>query len=347
MESLQLKTAPNAPQLEQGIESTRSTIDRVNVRSSLLQLGGLALATTLSLSSGCFNPDEKGDEIGETVGSEGLETSSSTGSNEESGESAGESGSSSTETETTESTEESDSSEETETESDSSETEESETTTETEESSSGEMDEFCGVPPVAHWRFDEQGGIVAVDSAPGGNDGLQQNGPMTVAGYKANALDFDGVDDFVQVTDAPELNFGTGDFSMAYSIKTSSDQSGRIINKSYWSQFGGYSSGTVGNTGQFYLTLSDNSEGTTYYSGVAVNDGLWHEIGISVDRDSPTGGEMYVDGVLVKQFDPTEHQGNSSAAQPLYIGKFHGQNGGIAFFDGTLDEVRLYDQACK
>src|ERR1043165_1643059 len=47
-------------------------------------------------------------------------------------------------------------------------------------------------------------------------------------------------------------------------------------------------------------------------SGPDLRDGRFHHVAVSVDRDSPTGGHLYVDGVSIYTFDPTVAQGDLS-----------------------------------
>ena len=49
---------------------------------------------------------------------------------------------------------------------------------------------------VAHWRFDEGSGTVAIDSSGNGNDGTLKGDPQWVAGMYGAALEFDS-DDYV------------------------------------------------------------------------------------------------------------------------------------------------------
>jgi len=58
---------------------------------------------------------------------------------------------------------------------------------------------------VGWWKFDEGAGTTAYDSSIYGNDGTLQNGPQWVNGKLKTALQFDGVDDFVQVPHDPIL----------------------------------------------------------------------------------------------------------------------------------------------
>ena len=53
---------------------------------------------------------------------------------------------------------------------------------------------------VAHWAFDETSGNIAYDSA-GNNDGTLVNGPVWTTGIIDGAIDFDGVNDYVDCGD--------------------------------------------------------------------------------------------------------------------------------------------------
>ena len=59
--------------------------------------------------------------------------------------------------------------------------------------------------PVAHWKLDDGTGPTALDSE-GGHDGTLTNGPAWVAGQLGDALDFDGADDYVDLTSDAELD---------------------------------------------------------------------------------------------------------------------------------------------
>jgi regulation of enolase protein 1 (concanavalin A-like superfamily) len=58
---------------------------------------------------------------------------------------------------------------------------------------------------VGHWAFDEGSGTTARDSSPNGNDGTLVGGPVWVDGVIDGALQFDGVDDYVEVPHNPVL----------------------------------------------------------------------------------------------------------------------------------------------
>jgi hypothetical protein len=79
---------------------------------------------------------------------------------------------------------------------------------------------------------------------------------------------------------------------------------------------------------------------SNYFGSTTVNDGKWHYVAIYVDRDNTAGGKIYVDGLCVHTFNPTNRAGSLSNGVPLLIGK-HAQ-WGHAHFEGTLDEVWIF-----
>ena len=52
---------------------------------------------------------------------------------------------------------------------------------------------------VGHWTFDESLGTSATDVSGNGNIGLLMNGPTVTAGKFGNALQLDGLDDYVDL----------------------------------------------------------------------------------------------------------------------------------------------------
>jgi len=59
---------------------------------------------------------------------------------------------------------------------------------------------------VGHWRLDESTGAVAADASGRGHHGRAVNGPSWVAARNGRGLQFDGVDDFLELPNSPELD---------------------------------------------------------------------------------------------------------------------------------------------
>ena len=79
-------------------------------------------------------------------------------------------------------------------------------------------------------------------------------------------------------------------------------------------------------------------------TGPNLQDGRWHHIALSVVRDGPNGGKLFVDGRLVYGFDPTRQNGDLSNDVPLRIGN-HSNPGLRCRFKGTIGNVALYRHA--
>ena len=88
---------------------------------------------------------------------------------------------------------------------------------------------ICVQPPAnlsAWWPLDGNGSDII-----GGNNGTFNDSPTVVAGVVENALSFDGVNDYVAVPSSAAINAGTGDFSVAAWIKTTTTNLQVFIDK--------------------------------------------------------------------------------------------------------------------
>ena len=93
----------------------------------------------------------------------------------------------------------------------------------------------------------------------------------------------------------------------------------------------------------FQLADGIGKEWTNYVSDVSIADGQWHQVTVTVDRDSHVGGKFYVDGVHAYTFNPTGRQGSLSNNKSLTLGR-RSDNGSTGYFNGSLDEVMLFDR---
>jgi len=74
---------------------------------------------------------------------------------------------------------------------------------------------------VAHWKFDDGAGDIAVDSA-GGNNGTVVGATGTIDG----ALNFDGTGDYVELPDNEPIWLPLNDFTVSFWVYFDSDASG-------------------------------------------------------------------------------------------------------------------------
>ena len=155
------------------------------------------------------------------------------------------------------------------------------------------------------------------------------------------AAQFNGTSSYVAIPSAV-----ADDFTVAMWVKTT-DTAGSAGGQ-WWSgkalvdgevAGGAADWGTAIVNGKFVLGVGATGGDVTTASSVNVNDGTWHHV--LATRNATTGATaVYVDGVL--KGSGTGPTGTRSAPPGLRIGSL--QNGGN-FFNGTIDDVRLYDWA--
>jgi hypothetical protein len=204
---------------------------------------------------------------------------------------------------------------------------------------------------AAWWPLDETSGTTAFDIAGVPTNGTHVNGPAPGPGMVAGALNFDGVNDYVQVADHPSLNFGQGNLSIDAWIRTSAASGVQILldKRVEGATVQGYSfflgNGTLGfqlaqGVGSPICSTAPGASCTNYGSGAFVANGQWRHVAVTVDRSSPTGGRFYVDGAHVATFDPTFRLGSLTNTSPLRMGSRSSTVTGL--YRGALDEVELF-----
>lgn len=202
----------------------------------------------------------------------------------------------------------------------------------------------CIQPPsalAAWWRFDEAAGPVANESF-GRNDGRHVNGPVVVTGMVGRAIGFDGINDYVEVANAPDLNFGTGDFTVAAWMRTTQSTGLQVvIDKRNRSPVIGYSVHLY--EGRPGFQLADGAY-SSYFATKSIADGAWHFVAVTIDRDRKDGVRFYIDGILdVTTGDPTRHLKSVTNASALRFGTRTLSNDG--WWRGELDEPLLFNRA--
>ena len=198
---------------------------------------------------------------------------------------------------------------------------------------------------VAWWKLDSTLGNILADSA-GTNDGIKINSPTSVSGIVDNAFSFDGINDYVKVSDNPALDFGTGDFSVSTWVKTI-DRSGIDVILDKRIETSGFIQGYCLYIyhGKLGFQLANGMGWTNYVSNTSISDGRWHQVTVSVDRDLISGGKWYVDGQLVDSFNPTGRVGSLSNSADLTLGRRSDHPTWPGYFNGSLDEVMLFDRS--
>lgn len=173
----------------------------------------------------------------------------------------------------------------------------------------------------SHWNFDVlDNGVFPESYTPNRNAiALHASATTITLGRNGNAANFTGRD-YVAIQNSPSLNFGTGDFTLSFWIKTS-DNGKAILDKRDAGTGVGYHVYLY--QGVPLLQIAGPNGYLNFYntSGTKINDGAWHKVVITVARSSTTGGKIYVDDVLSHQFDPKPSLGSITNSSPLFVGR--------------------------
>ena len=191
---------------------------------------------------------------------------------------------------------------------------------------------------VGWWKFDEMDGTIAYDSSGNGNDGTFVGNPQWVPGKINGALDFDGTDDNVY---AASVQLSTNAFTVALWFNSSSGLGTSSTRQDllYWQVGNGRPHVTFNRSGTGEIGLWPNVGGdiqgplTTTHSWAA---GTWYHIAATFDGNS---FKIYVNG---NAENAVQSPGTHSAASGLLIGCRTNQRN---YFEGKIDDVRLYDKA--
>ena len=180
------------------------------------------------------------------------------------------------------------------------------------------------------WKFDEANGTTAYDSASSNNGTIYGTVSWTT-GKIAGALSFNGSTNYV--------NCGNGasnydNVTVSAWMKTSTD--GVLASN----RDNGGSYGTWYTLLSTRIEIGDNSQGG-YRSVTFITptlNGLWHHV---VYTKNGTSHAIYVDGSLDQSFTSNADISQNS---PLFIGKRWTRSESVGWFNGVIDDVRIYNR---
>ena len=200
---------------------------------------------------------------------------------------------------------------------------------------------------VGMWSFDglDMAADTVYDLSGSDNHGVLQNDPSRTIGKVGQALLFDGVDDYVEVSDGGDLAFGSEDFTLSAWVKKGKggDTDQYPIAKGYPGTDGsqrGYGLRTEESNERFIFFIQDDStvKSTGEWSlGMPV--GEWHHLVGVVDRTQNTM-KAYYDGEQFGDAVDISSVGDITSNTGLRFG----QSATGRYFSGTVDEVRVYDR---
>jgi len=193
---------------------------------------------------------------------------------------------------------------------------------------------------VAYWSFDNPSDPYHDYSGP--YNGSTDKDPTWQNGY----LSFDGVDDYVDFGN--EIgNFGTGDFSVIFSIRTNTDRGETVMGKRDFCGVHKFfeitTSEPVCPPGKMFVEVYESSSNNnSFYSDQRFDDNEWYQVAVVREGFNVF---LYVNGEL----NASDNTGQiadvyNSASFVLGTGPCV-DVGNAEFFSGDLDEIYIYDCA--
>jgi len=186
---------------------------------------------------------------------------------------------------------------------------------------------------VAEWHFDEGSGSVLVDSSGNGHDGVIY-GATWVEGKYGNALYFDGVDDYVDIGD-----MSTAKFTIEVWFKLDSIHKQAVIQTDEGTIHIG-NNPMQDNEIEFSDWVNRDGQNSQYFSEIdnAVTVGDWYHAALT--STAAGSGKMYLNGdekFITWIYD--------AGVTGIYSNDMIGNGGREHYFNGIIDEVRIYNRA--
>ena len=188
---------------------------------------------------------------------------------------------------------------------------------------------------VAAYAFAEGAGTVVGDASGRGNPGMVSGATWTTAGRNGKALSFDGVDDWVTVADAPSLDLST---AMTLEAWVKPD----LLSRPWQSLFVKEAPNSLAYA--LYLTGGGTAQVNAWWTDAQgmyanpVQQGVWTHVAVTAGANTM---RLYVNGAQVRSKAISGSLAATTGALRI------GGNAVWAneFFDGTLDDVRIYNRA--
>ena len=204
---------------------------------------------------------------------------------------------------------------------------------------------------IALWHIDEGQGGTIYDDSTNSNDGtVSASSTMNnwTSGKYGNAIDFDGTNDYITVSDSTSLSI-TSDLSLSAWIRPDVvDKEQTILGK--WDE----TTGTDDRSYRLWLDSSNNLNFSVSTDGAAVvtqtdtnitfSAGTWYHIeGVYDDAGTM---KIYIKGAIQNTKSSGVPVSVDDNASNLYIGGKENTAGSVdTKFDGIIDDVRVYNYA--
>jgi len=207
-----------------------------------------------------------------------------------------------------------------------------------------------GAYAAGTWKFDEGSGATVNDTSGWQSNGTLVNSPTwrcasTDANYTPSgqgcSLEFNGSNQYINIGSAQNLRLN-GNATFEAWIKTTQTSSYRVIVAESHSWAIGRNYEYMINNGVLIFAHGDGDNYTTYSSDTSVANGKFNHVVFVADYPSYY---FYVNGERVKTGTMSFPLREGVGSQPGAAGRIIGGLSWTMYFDGLIDEVRIYDSA--
>lgn len=199
---------------------------------------------------------------------------------------------------------------------------------------------------VGWWKLENN----YLDSSGNNNHGSCTSCPKVMGGKRGLGFEFDGVNDYIELSDDTTKLLGSNPNEWSYSVWFKTNglvTSKREILSNYYSSGGDNLVGiwtginSNGNTGQVFINVR-GTDGIEYkYTTGDYRDSSWHHILVSIKKGFWVKG--YIDGILFSE--SVLGSSNYIDNAPLRIGALTYSGSLTEFWNGSIDDVMIFDRA--
>ena len=185
-----------------------------------------------------------------------------------------------------------------------------------------------------------------------GNSGNVSGAVWTADGYDGKgAYSFDGVNDFVSIPSEETFDFVNSTFSVSGWFKNNNSDNAREIIVGKGGTSWNYQWDLELDSGNKLNAFFHTPSGSTIYgkeSTDVVSDNLWHHFVAVFDTNVVSENvTLYLDGVeqTIVSYDARSTKDYGNAGNPLHIGAWGSSGSPALFFNGTIDEVVVWNRS--
>jgi len=198
---------------------------------------------------------------------------------------------------------------------------------------------------VGWWKFDDGSGTTAVDSSGNGNDATVYGDPQWVAGWINGALEFDGVDDYVDLPIGSMIGSLTNcTFLIWADFSNTGGAWQRIWDFGSGEQINMFLTPRIGTAGQmrFAITVTSWADEDQTTAPATLASG-WHHVAVIIDIDNNVH-RLYLDGELIAENTDARYSPSTlGETTQNWLGR--SQYVADGYFNGSLDDFQIYNHA--